>query len=236
MIKHLCATLAIACLGLTSSFAQNTITTKAAKGKFYLSTNFDTYLLSTSNLTTARVENKLTTPRFTGFFHIGFNGNYDFTSNFGLQIGLNLKNIGFIEKFSGPDYTIIRRAYTVGIPLALKFGNLEGNNTYFMVGGGVDFPIHYKEKGFSKRSNKEKMGEWFSSRTEQVLPYVFVGARFNPGVVLKFQYYPSNFMNQDFASVEATDLGIITTKPYSDYNVNLMVLTLGFDIKYTPKY
>jgi len=217
--------------------AQNSINTQDAesrkKGKVYLSTNFDTYLLTSSLLSSPRVDNKWTTPRFTAFLHIGLNANYDFTSKVGIMAGLNTRNLGFIEKMDNPSYTIIRRVYTFGIPVALKIGNLEGNRTFFIIGGGVDFPFNYREKGFSKRNPKDyKFNEWFSNRTQQVLPYVFVGARFNPGVYVKLQYYPSNMMNTNYT----TTLGGMTTKPYANYKVSTTMLSLGFDIKYTPKY
>lgn len=217
--------------------AQNSINTNSAdsrkKGKVYLSTNFDTYLLTSSMLSTSRLDNKWTTPRFTGFLHVGFNANYDFTHKIGIMAGLNTRNMGFIEKFDNPDYTIIRRVYTFGIPVALKIGNLEGNKTFFIIGGGVDFPFNYKEKGFVKRSSKDyKFNEWFSNRTQQVLPYVFVGARFNPGVYVKLQYYPTNMMNTDYT----TSAGGMDIKPYADYKVSTTMLSLGFDIKYTAKY
>lgn len=236
MKKYLFSTLLLSTLTGMSSYAQNETTIPKPKGKLYLTTNFDSYLLSTSMLTNDRIDNKFTTPRFTVFPHLGFNANYDFSSKVGIQFGLSLKNLGFIEKYNNPDSTVIRRTYNVGIPVALKFGNLEGNNTYFFVGGGVDVPIHYKEKGFIKRNNKTKTNEWFSDRTEKVLPYMFVGARFNPGVVVKLQYYPTNYMNQDYTQVEMTNAGLMEVQPYKNYKVSTVLLTLGFDIKYTPKY
>lgn len=235
MKKILLQSILLLGLGTFSAFAQNENLAKP-KGKLYLTTNFDSYILTSSILSNDRMDNKFTTPRFTLFPHIGLNANYDFSSHVGILFGLSLKNFGFIEKFSTNDSTVIRRTLNLGIPVALKFGKLEGNNTYFFVGGGVDLPIHYKEKGFVKRNDKTKMNEWFSDRTEKVLPYVFAGARFNPGVVLKLQYYPTNFMNTDFVQVTNTPLGTVSTKPYANYNVNTVLLTLGFDIKYTPKY
>ncbi len=218
----------------TLAFAQEKNTPKR---KVYLSSNFDSYLLTTSIMSNQRVDNKWTTPRFTLFLHLGGNVNYDFNRNFGIYTGLNIKNIGFIEKYNNPDSTAIRRSYTFGIPFGVKIGNLENNKTYLILGGGIDFPFLYKEKGFVERNNKTKTGpEWFSDRTAQVLPYFFVGARFNPGVYLKLQYYPTNFMNQNYETTIQTPTGWNAIKPYDGYNVNLVMLSLGFDINFTPKY
>lgn len=198
------------------------------KQKVYMSTNMDGLILSSAFLqNAAHVNGEFTTPRFTSFLHVGATANFDFNKNFGIFSGINIKNIGFIEKFNTNDSTVIRRVYTFGIPVGLKIGNLDYGN-YIMIGGGVDFPFNYKEKGFVKRGDKDKFNEWFSNRTPSVMPYVFIGAHLRPGVAFKFQYYPSNFMNTDF--VEG---GI---RPYKDYDVNLAMLTLGFDINYYPKH
>lgn len=231
MRKILSGLLAIALLMSThAAQAQNAISKQRKKGKVYLSTNFDSYIFSTSILSTATKSNKWTPLRFTGFLHLGLNANYDFNDHVGLLTGFNIKNIGFTEKFDNPDRTVIRRVYTLGIPLALKIGNLGHNKTFLLLGGGVDFPFHYKIKSLESRfnnNNKTKDSEWFSNQTEQIMPYVFVGARFHPGVYLKLQYYPTNMMNTEYVSNNV--------KPYQDYNVNLLTMTIGFDINVTPK-
>lgn len=195
----------------------------------YVSTGFDAYILSTAMLEKPGVSSQLTTPRFTGFFNAGFNLNYNFSNSVGFFTGLGIKNIGFIEKYNNPDSTVKRRVYALGIPLALKFGNMMKGN-YFMIGGGVDFPFNYKEKGFVKRSDKTKFNEWFSQRTPPVMPYVFAGFRIRPGIALKLQYYPGNFLNPDY---ETTENGI-TVKPYDGYKVNLMYASLAINIPYFP--
>lgn len=229
MKRTLCTLLALC--SLTTSWSQQLIKSKKtyhAKNKIYSSTNIDGLILSTSFLNTGNGDGtQMTTPRFTAFFHIGRNFNYDFNRKVGLYSGINIKNIGFIEKFSMNDSTVIRRSYTFGIPLGLKIGDIDFGN-YALIGGGVDFPFHYKEKGFIKRSKKTKTTEWFSSRTNYAMPYIFLGAHLRPGVALKLQYYPTNFMNSHFQEKNGL-------KPYENYNVNLLMLTVGTDINYRPK-
>lgn len=201
--------------------------------KVYLSTGMDGYILSSTLLQKTGADNKLSTPRFTGFFHIGIHLNYDFSKNSGIYAGLNIKNIGFIEKYSNPDSTVKRRVYTIGIPVGLKFGNIKEGN-YFLVGGGVDFPFNYKEKGFVKRSDKVKFNEWFSDRTATVLPYVFIGAHFRPLFSVKIQYYPGNFLNKDFSYTPG--MTTMIDYPYKNYEkTNMILLTFGLDMTFRPR-
>lgn len=233
-MKHF-FTLALASLFTQAVIAQGAPkriekTSKVGKvGKVYFGLNMDSYLLSSSLLEKSG-EDFVTVPRFTLFPHIGTTAHYNFSKGFGIYSGLGVKNLGFIEKYNNPDSTVIRRNYTIGIPLGLKFGNMFG--TYAMIGGGIDIPFWFKEKGFVKRNDKVKTNEWFSQRSATVLPYVFVGARFNPGVYVKATYYPTNFLNPNFKET----VNGLTVQPYKDYNVNLLLVSVGIDLPYRPKY
>lgn len=212
------------------SLYANSQTKNASSKRAYLSTGIDGYILSTTLQQKDGEFIRFSVPRFTGFVHLGVNINYDFNKNIGLFTGINVKNIGFIEKYDNPDSTVKRRTYTFGIPLALKIGSLR-YGSYFIAGGGIDFPFNYKEKGFIKRSNKTKFNEWFSSRTPAAMPYVFIGAHLRPLMTIKLQYYPGNFMNPNYRQ----NISGTITEPYRDYNVQLIMLTAGFDINYWPR-
>jgi hypothetical protein len=223
-------TCALLSIGISNATEAQSTQTKTVN-KPYFSTNIDGLILSTTVNSKAPVSgNSLTTPRFTGFFHIGFNLNYDFTKGVGIFTGVNIKNIGFIEKYNNPDSTVKRRVYTFGVPLGFKFGNLK-YGSFLIAGGGVDFPFNYKEKGFIHRGHKEKFNEWFSSRTPAAMPYVFIGAVLRPVMSIKLQYYPSNFMNENYTTTQ----GSTTVTPYKGYDVKLIMLTVGFDINYRPR-
>lgn len=198
--------------------------------RIYLSSGAEGYILSTTVKQQAGGKFELSTPRFTAFVNIGLNLNYDFSKNAGLYTGLHIKNIGFIEKRNNPDSTIKRRVYTFGVPLALKLGDVK-YGSYFLIGGGLDFPFNFREKGFVRRGDKTKFNEWFSDRTPRVMPYVFVGVHLRPLLAFKLQYYPLNFMNQDYTYINANGL----QTPYAAYDVQLLMLTAGFDIPYRPK-
>ncbi len=195
----------------------------------YISTGIDGYLLSTTVQQKDGEFIKFSTPRFTGFLHLGVLLHYDFNKRVGLFTGLNVKNIGFIEKMDNPDSTIKRRAYTFGIPLGIKWGDVQ-YGSYVMLGGGIDFPFNYKEKGFIERNKKAKFNEWFSNRTPAAMPYVFIGAHLRPVLSIKLQYYPGNFLNPDYTGNRNGS----AIKPYEGYNVQLAILTVGININYWP--
>jgi hypothetical protein len=196
----------------------------------YFSSGFESSILSTAMVERPGKSAALTTPRYTLFFNLGTNMHFNFSKSAGFFVGLGLKNIGFIDKYDVLDSTVISRVYALGIPVGLKFGNMKKGN-FLMIGGGVDFPINYKEKGFVKRNDKTKFNEWFSQRTPAVMPYLFAGFRLNPGASVKFQYYPSNFLNPDFS----TSVNGAIVKPYAGYNVNLMYVSVAFNIPYRPQ-
>ncbi|RYE25358.1 MAG: hypothetical protein EOP51_04425 [Sphingobacteriales bacterium] len=198
--------------------------------KFYVGNSLDAGIFSTSILSRPAMNDKLTTLRFTYFINFGFDFNYDFSKHFGAFTGIGIKNIGFIEKFPALDSTVKRRVYTLGVPLGLKFGNLN-KRTFGFIGGGADLALNYREKGFIRRGNKDKFNEWFSSRTELVMPYVFAGVSVKPGLTFKVQYYPQNFFNTDYTEIQ----GVNVVKPYAGYNANLILVSLGMDIHYNKK-
>lgn len=228
MNKKIFALLIVLSLGF--SFSVQAQMPKRPSQKLYLSTDFDMFLLSSSILDKGG-SSKLTPVRFTAIPFLGININYDLGKNFGLYTGINIKNIGFIEKLHNPDSTVKRRAYTIGIPLGIKIGDVKYGN-YVILGVGADFPFNYKEKGYTSRGDKTKFNEWFSDRTMRVMPYAFAGAHLMPLLTVKLQYYPSNFLNQSFTTANSQGQAI---KPYQDYNVSTIMFTAGIDIPFSPK-
>ncbi len=148
--------------------------------------------------------------RFTMFFHFTQYWHLDFGNNFGMFMGLGVKNVGTISDevlYNGAvsdyqNYKIIRRVYTGGVPLALKLGSFK-DNLYFFGGGEVEFPVHFKEKYWNSHDrdgSKTKTNEWFGSQTQTVMPSVIAGVQFPGGVNLKFKYYLNDFLNNDYTA------------------------------------
>src|SRR5437868_2899528 len=64
--------------------------------------------------------------RFTAFLHIQGQSHYNFSNGFGLYTGLGIRNVGIINHYDYKDneISIKQRSYSLGVPLALKFGNV----------------------------------------------------------------------------------------------------------------
>jgi hypothetical protein len=152
--------------------------------------------------------------RFTVFLHLGQYFHLDLNNSFGFFSGLALRNIGMITDETLPqtvsnagasvpysNYKIIRRQYTLGVPLALKLGSFK-NHFYLFLGGENEIAFHLKEKywtnTFDRSGSKTKSTEWFSSHTPTFLPSVFAGIQFPGGFNLKFKYYLTDFLNTDY--------------------------------------
>ena len=168
-------------------------------------------------------------PRFTIFFNVGNNFNYDFGKNFGIFTGMNIKNIGLISK-DNDSVKLKRRVYTFGIPLGFKIGDLKGGSFFFFAGGSYDMAFNYKEKRFLNGDKVHKFNEWFSDRTPIFMPSVFAGVRFAPGFGLKLQYYPNDFFNKDY---KETSNGV-TTYPYKDVTSKMFYATISYDFRGAP--
>jgi hypothetical protein len=228
---------ALTITGLYSQAQDTGDSTRAVRKKFYTSGSFDMFIFSTSVMDKlSNPSTQLSTLRFTYFPNLGLNFNYDFNNTIGLFSGINMKNIGFIEKIAVIDSTVKRRVLTLGVPLGIKVGKFSRHNFGFL-GGGVDFPFNYKEKGYIRRGNKDKFNEWFSDRTAPVMPYFFAGFSYGPGITVKFQYYPQNFLNTSYAEwIPSTQGAGKYEYIYSNYtNVNLILLSIGFDVPYSSR-
>lgn len=199
--------------------------------RFYMGNGYDFFMFSSAILSKPGQSTKLTTLRFTGVVNLGLNFHYDPNKHLGFFTGISLKNLGLIDKWTDPitgkKTTSKNRVYTIGVPLGIKVGDMRNRNFVF-AGGGIDIPFNYRIKNFTEgnRYNKEyKNSEWFSDKTARIMPYIFVGGSIDPGIIIKAQYYPSNFFNEDY-------VGPSNTKPYAGYKANIFSLSLSVDIHY----
>lgn len=173
-------------------------------------------------------EHVSTVPRFTFFFNMGRNYNYDVTKWFGIFSGVNIKNIGIITKASDSlNIKLKRRVYTLGVPFGIKLGDVRGQNFFFFLGGQYDLAFNYKEKQFVDGKKVKKFNEWFSDRTPLLMPSLFAGFRFYPGIGLKVQYYPNDFFNKDYKQTVAG----VATYPYRNVDSKMFLVTLTYDFR-----
>ena len=163
------------------------------------------------------------TMRFTLFFHTGSYIHYDFNTFSGVYTGMAVRNVGYIVKEG--DITTKRRAYSLGVPVALKLGKMS-RGFYLYGGGEYEWFFHYKEK-ILQGGTKTKMKEWFSARVNTFVPSVFGGIQFNDGLNIKVKFYLDDFMNTAYRDNNGN-------YPYSNLKTSLFYISLSWNVKYKP--
>ena len=162
--------------------------------------------------------------RFSFFFHYGQYWHIDLNNNFGFYSGGAIRNVGLKTKNEGDYDKIIRRSYSLGIPVAVKLGSFKDH--FFVFGGAEgEWMFHYKQKFFND-DGKQKSSEWFSDRVNPIMPSVFAGIQFPKGLNLKFKYYLNDFLNKEY---RGSDFG--TTVDYSIYKTQMFYISISFDIE-----
>ena len=150
----------------------------------------------------------------------------DASDHFGFFTGLNIRNVGFI--YDDPVAVNTRykmRSYTLGIPFAVKAGDMSG---YFLFGGyELELPFNFKEKTFVNEQRVSRSSAWFSSRTPSVYHSLFAGIQTPFGTQLKFKYYMTNFVNKSFA---ANDGSGGTIYPYANMDANVFYVSISVQI------
>lgn len=155
--------------------------------------------------------------RFTLFLHIGQFVHLDLGNNIGFFSGISLRNTGITTDETLPtqylpvterdnltyqDVRVIRRAYSAGIPFALKLGSFK-DHFYVYGGGEIDWQFHFKEKywlSHTRSGSKSKHTEWWPSQLEAFQPSVFLGIQLPNGLNIKGKYYLENFLNHEYTS------------------------------------
>lgn len=162
--------------------------------------------------------------RFTLFFHLGQYYHYNINENVGIISGWAIRNIGsstdenIITEDGGDPraHKIIRRTYSLGVPLAIKVGSFK-DHFFMFAGGEVEWSFWYKYKyweAHSRNGGPRKKSTWWPSETPTFLPSVFGGLQFPGGIQVKYKYYPGDFLNHSYRSNDPIeDLSNYTTSP-----------------------
>jgi hypothetical protein len=196
--------------------------------------------------------------RFTAFFHVQQFWHVDFGNNFGFFTGIGLRNIGMISDEYLPDshvnasgdlYSpttpyptngsyfnakVIRRTYSLGIPLAIKLGSFK-DHLHIYGGGEIEWSFHMKEKWWeshSRNGSKTKTTEWWPTQITTFLPSAMLGVQFPGGVNLKFKYYLENFLNHDYNKFAAAENSRQVVSDLTKYEQSqLFYISLSFHFK-----
>ena len=131
--------------------------------------------------------------RFTPAVNFGVQFHKDFSGKAGFYTGLSLRNLGMINDVND-SVRVKQRVYTLGIPIALKFGDMNGN--LGAIGFENEFALNYKQKVFVN-DEKSKSNIWFSDRTPIYLPSVFAEFKNKSGNYIRFKYYLTDFLESD---------------------------------------
>ena len=152
--------------------------------------------------------------RFTAFFNGQSQRHYNFSNHFGILTGIGIHNVGLLNKYDLPDgkFEMKNRAYSIGVPLALKMGGMVNGN-YIALGAEAEYMFQYKRKIWYN-GNDTKMSEWFSDEVNQFNPSLFADLRFHNGTFFRFKYYLNDFLSDKATTFYLPDSNIpVTLKP-----------------------
>lgn len=163
-------------------------------------------------------------PRFSYFFNSQTFFHADVLPFAGLMTGISIRNVGFIYD-ANDTLRKKHRVYTLGIPLGIKLGKVHSH--YFFGGIEWSLPFNYKEKSIIGQ-RKEKFNTWFSGRVPVLYTSLFGGINFSKSVMLKFQYYLTDFFDPEFTEEILVNGTPQTISPYRDFNAQLWYVALSF--------
>ena len=152
--------------------------------------------------------------RFTAFFNGQSQRHYNFSNGLGLFTGIGLHNVGQLNKFDGPEAKVEmkQRAYSIGVPLAFKLGNMVNGN-YIAFGVEAEYMFQYKRKVWYKGED-DKTSEWFSDEVNGFNPSLFTDIRFHNGTFFRFKYYMNDFLADKTTTFNLPDTNIpVSFKP-----------------------
>ena len=182
--------------------------------------------------------------RFTLFFHFQENIHLDINNNIGFYTGIGMRNVGMIsderlpERYTSADpgyfdAKIIRRSYTLGVPIALKLGSFKDNLNIY-IGAEIEWAFHMKEKWWNSHSRsgtKSKRTEWWPSNINSFLPSGFIGLQLPGGANVKFRYYNEDFLNHSYSKDNAINRSDVIADLSKYKNSGMFYLSLSYQIR-----
>ena len=172
-------------------------------------------------------------PRLTGAIHWQSLLNVNLNRFLGIYTGIALRNIGCIYKLhdstSNNTLKYKQRSYTLGIPLAIKIGNMN-KKKFIYAGGEIEYAFAYKQKIYEGK-HKDIYSEWFGKQVNPLQPSVFAGVQFRGGLNFKFKYYLRDFFNKNYTTIENGN----AIKPFSNLNAKIFYFSLSIMISKKKK-
>ncbi|WP_139316519.1 hypothetical protein [Algoriphagus marinus] len=204
--------------GVTKGFSQDSMAPSASKKHVYTASASET--IFSFGIVDAAPLNTSTIPRFTPFFNFGQQLHMDFSENFGIYTGIGIRNVGMINDLND-SVRVKQRTYNVGIPVAVKFGDMDGWQA--ALGFEAEFAVAYKQKVYVN-GEKRKSSGWFDDRNNLFQPSVFAELKGKEGNYIRFKYYLSDFLTSDQQiNVPGVD--------YTPTQSQLFYVSIGYVIK-----
>jgi hypothetical protein len=162
------------------------------------------------------------TLRFAPVINLQTNVNRDFSKKLGMFTGLAVRNVGYrMSDYVDPNgvtYEKSFRSYNLGLPIALKFGDMD--KMFFYAGYEIEMGFLYKEKTYENDDKIAKITGWWSDRQNVWQSSLMAGVQFPYGLNVKFKYYLTEFHNQNYTE----GAGV---KPYAGLSSNIMYISLS---------
>jgi hypothetical protein len=177
-------------------------------------------ILSWGNIESPGLDTK-NVARFAPFINFGHLLHRDFNQKTGFYTGVAVRNVGIITGLND-SIRLKQRVYTVGIPIAFKYGDMKGN----LVAAGFDneFAVNYKQKKYVN-DEKSTTNVWFSDRTNIYLPSIFAELKSKKGNYIRFKYYLTDFLKEGNQSLNEPGVA------YAPSQSTMMYISVGYMVK-----
>jgi hypothetical protein len=204
--------------GALKGLSQETSSPAKKTSKIYFAsvteTIFSLGILDAAPLNTSSVV------RFTPFFNFGQQLHIDYSDKLGMYTGFGIRNVGMINDLND-SVRVKQRTYNVGIPVAVKFGDMNGWQG--ALGFEAELAFAYKQKVYVN-GGKSKSSSWFDDRTNIFLPSVFAELKGKEGNYIRFKYYLVDYLSAN-QQINVTGVEYLPTQS------QLFYISLGYVIK-----
>jgi len=136
--------------------------------------------------------------RYSAFFHGGVEMHYNFFKVLGMNTGLMVRNVGFINNLND-SIKLKQRSYALGIPLFLNI-RIKNGLSYISFGPELECMFAYKQKVIH---DDEKLiyHEWFSNKVQLFNPSLNFSVHMRD-LFVRVKYYTRDFLDHDHQSIK----------------------------------
>ncbi len=159
------------------------------------------YIFSLANTSTKNGPSVDPVLRFSMWFNSGAVVQQRLNNNFALVSGINIRNVGMINSID--SIRLKHRVYGVGVPLAVRIGDLN-KKISVTLGAEAELFLNYKVKEFINKDKIYKKNEWLANEVELFNPSVFAQFHFGKNYYIRIKYYLNNFLKECVAAPGST--------------------------------